>query len=68
MFLESIMAETAITIEETKSGYHGSSNEILEVAQAAQRARDQVADVLMKVKREYPEWTLPLELTWTKPA
>ena len=62
------MAETAITIERTQSSYHATSIEMLDVAQAAQRARDQVADVLMKVKMEYPEWTLPLELIRTKPA
>ncbi len=56
------MVGKSITTSDGPTSYNQASSEMLEVAQAAQRARDQVADVLMKVKSEYPEWVLPLEL------
>ncbi len=62
------MAETSITIERADEGHNEASAKMLIVAQAAQRATDQVADVLLQVKREYPEWNLPFEIALSEPA
>ena len=56
------MLGKSITIENGLASHNQASAEMLDVAQAAQRARDQVADVLRTVKSEYPEWVLPLEI------
>ena len=66
VFLESRMAET--TSATTYHLQNEAAAEMFRVKEAAKRVTHQVADVLMKVKREYPEWNLPREIAQSRPA
>lgn len=60
VFKERSMAETATA--GTQHGHSEISAEMFRVAEAVERAMQQVTDVLLKVRRDYPEWNLPSEV------
>ncbi len=57
-----------IEVDRSPLSYNEASAEMPEFVRAAQRARDQVADVLVKVKSEYPEWNLPMGVAQSRPV